>query len=75
MSLKPNNVLIANLEIPSQDYFKFQPLYRHDIGAGRGETDMVSAQTTVFGKTFDSICYTADGEAIIAGKLDEMLLT
>ena len=42
-------------------------IFRHDIGAGRNETDMVSARTTVYGKTFDSICYTADGEAVIAG--------
>ena len=42
---------------------------RHDIGGGRSEADLVSAKTSNFGKTFDSICYTADGEAVIAGKI------
>lgn len=40
---------------------------RHDIGGGRSETDRVSAKTSSFGKAFETLCYTADGEAIIAG--------
>ena len=44
-------------------------ILRYDIGSGRNETDLVSAKTTRYGKTFDSICYSADGEAIIAGNV------
>ncbi|CAK8686566.1 unnamed protein product [Clavelina lepadiformis] len=40
---------------------------RHDIGGGRGELDRVSAKTSSFGKSFQTLCYTADGESIIAG--------
>lgn len=40
---------------------------RHDMGAGRGELDRVSSKTKVQGKSFDTISYTADGQAIIAG--------
>uniref|UniRef100_H2YNU7 Small-subunit processome Utp12 domain-containing protein n=1 Tax=Ciona savignyi TaxID=51511 RepID=H2YNU7_CIOSA len=40
---------------------------RFDIGCGRGELDRVSAKTSSFGKSFDALCYTADGSAIIAG--------
>jgi len=42
---------------------------RHDIGSGRSETDRVTAKTTSYGKAFETLCYTADGEAIIAGRL------
>nr|CAB3265326.1 periodic tryptophan protein 2 homolog [Phallusia mammillata] len=40
---------------------------RHDIGGGRSQTDRVSAKTSSYGKAFQTLCYTADGEAIIAG--------
>uniref|UniRef100_F6VRH3 Periodic tryptophan protein 2 homolog n=1 Tax=Ciona intestinalis TaxID=7719 RepID=F6VRH3_CIOIN len=40
---------------------------RFDIGSGRSELDRVTAKTNSFGKSFDTLCYTADGSAIIAG--------
>uniref|UniRef100_A0A3B4BD38 Small-subunit processome Utp12 domain-containing protein n=1 Tax=Periophthalmus magnuspinnatus TaxID=409849 RepID=A0A3B4BD38_9GOBI len=40
---------------------------RHDLELGRKETDKVTAKQTAKGKSFTSVCYSADGEAILAG--------
>ncbi|OAJ36787.1 hypothetical protein, variant [Batrachochytrium dendrobatidis JEL423] len=40
---------------------------RKDISGGRGSTDKIAAANSAFGKNFTSICFTADGSAIIAG--------
>ncbi|RNA14795.1 periodic tryptophan 2 -like protein [Brachionus plicatilis] len=40
---------------------------RHDLGYSRKETDKVTAKKMHFGKSFKSLCYTMDGEYIIAG--------
>ncbi|XP_019625240.1 PREDICTED: periodic tryptophan protein 2 homolog [Branchiostoma belcheri] len=40
---------------------------RHDLGAGRKETDKITAKTSAAGKAFSTLCYTADGTCILAG--------
>ncbi|KAJ3289898.1 hypothetical protein HK104_007150 [Borealophlyctis nickersoniae] len=40
---------------------------RKDIGGGRKSTDRTTAANSAAGKHFTSICYTADGSAVIAG--------
>ncbi|CAG8653350.1 7311_t:CDS:2, partial [Ambispora leptoticha] len=40
---------------------------RKDISGGRKETDRQTAANSSSGKSFNSICYTADGSSVIAG--------
>lgn len=40
---------------------------RHDLETGRKETEKVTAKQIAKGKSFTSLCYSADGEAILAG--------
>ncbi|KAK3923293.1 Periodic tryptophan protein 2-like protein [Frankliniella fusca] len=40
---------------------------RNDLGSGRSDTDLVTAKQTLKGKAFNSLCYSADGENILAG--------
>jgi periodic tryptophan protein 2 len=40
---------------------------RKDISGGRKDNDMISAANSSAGKSFNSLCYTADGKAIIGG--------
>ncbi|XP_026466497.1 periodic tryptophan protein 2 homolog [Ctenocephalides felis] len=40
---------------------------RNDLGSGRTETDLVTAKQSLKGKAFTSLCYSADGECILAG--------
>lgn len=40
---------------------------RNDLGSGRGDVDLVTAKQTLKAKSFTSLCYTANGEALIAG--------
>ncbi|CAG8436665.1 6377_t:CDS:10 [Ambispora gerdemannii] len=40
---------------------------RKDISGGRKETDRQTAANSSSGKSFNSVCYTADGSGIIAG--------
>ncbi|MEQ2177893.1 U3 snoRNP protein [Goodea atripinnis] len=40
---------------------------RHDLEVGRKETDKITAKQSAKGKSFTSICYSADGESILAG--------
>uniref|UniRef100_A0A8C5DY81 Small-subunit processome Utp12 domain-containing protein n=1 Tax=Gouania willdenowi TaxID=441366 RepID=A0A8C5DY81_GOUWI len=40
---------------------------RHDLETGRKETDKITAKQSAKGKSFLSLCYSADGESILAG--------
>ncbi|CAG5074916.1 Similar to PWP2: Periodic tryptophan protein 2 homolog (Pongo abelii), partial [Cotesia congregata] len=40
---------------------------RNDLGAGRSETDLITAKKNLAGKAFTSLCYSADGQCILAG--------
>ncbi|KAM6945818.1 PWP2 small subunit processome component [Aplochiton taeniatus] len=40
---------------------------RHDLESGRKDTDKVTAKQTAKGKSFTSLCYSADGESLLAG--------
>lgn len=40
---------------------------RNDLGSGRADTDLVTAKQTLKAKSFNSLCYSADGQNILAG--------
>lgn len=40
---------------------------RKDLGSGRSETDLITAKKNLEGKAFTTLCYSADGNCIIAG--------
>uniref|UniRef100_A0A667XMP3 PWP2 small subunit processome component n=1 Tax=Myripristis murdjan TaxID=586833 RepID=A0A667XMP3_9TELE len=40
---------------------------RHDLQMGRKETDKITAKQSAKGKSFTSLCYSADGESVLAG--------
>lgn len=40
---------------------------RHDLQMGRKETDKITAKQSAKGKAFTSLCYSADGESVLAG--------
>ncbi|XP_038138082.1 PWP2 small subunit processome component [Cyprinodon tularosa] len=40
---------------------------RHDLEVGRKETDKITAKQSAKGKSFTSLCYSADGESVLAG--------
>nr|XP_020470918.1 periodic tryptophan protein 2 homolog [Monopterus albus] len=40
---------------------------RHDLEMGRKETDKITAKQSAKGKSFTSLCYSADGESVLAG--------
>ncbi|XP_034239927.1 periodic tryptophan protein 2 homolog [Thrips palmi] len=40
---------------------------RKDLGSGRSDTDLVTAKQSLKGKAFNSLCYSADGQNILAG--------
>lgn len=40
---------------------------RNDLGAGRGDTDKVTAKKNLQAKSFTSICYSSDGKCLLAG--------
>uniref|UniRef100_A0A3P9M7G7 PWP2 small subunit processome component n=1 Tax=Oryzias latipes TaxID=8090 RepID=A0A3P9M7G7_ORYLA len=40
---------------------------RHDLEVGRKDTDKVTAKQLAKGKSFTSVCYSADGESVLAG--------
>ncbi|KAF6200679.1 hypothetical protein GE061_005123 [Apolygus lucorum] len=42
---------------------------KNDLASGRSDTDLVTAKKSQQGKAFTSICYSADGDFIIAGGL------
>ncbi|TRY95282.1 hypothetical protein DNTS_006739 [Danionella cerebrum] len=40
---------------------------RHDLQMGRKEAEKITAKHSAKGKSFNSLCYSADGESILAG--------
>lgn len=40
---------------------------RNDLSSGRLETDLITAKKSLAGKSFNTVCYSADGEYVIAG--------
>lgn len=40
---------------------------RNDLGSGVSDVDLISAKKNLQAKAFTSLCYTADGECILAG--------
>ncbi|KAL1491824.1 hypothetical protein ABEB36_012361 [Hypothenemus hampei] len=40
---------------------------RNDLGSGRSETDLITAKKTLEAKSFTTLCYSADGEYLLAG--------
>uniref|UniRef100_A0A8C9VJ03 PWP2 small subunit processome component n=1 Tax=Scleropages formosus TaxID=113540 RepID=A0A8C9VJ03_SCLFO len=42
-------------------------LGRHDLQMGRKETDKITAKQAAKGKSFTTLCYSADGQSILAG--------
>nr|XP_023648696.1 periodic tryptophan protein 2 homolog [Paramormyrops kingsleyae] len=40
---------------------------RHDLQMGRKETDKITAKQAAKGKSFTSLCYSADGQCVLAG--------
>ncbi|XP_053273012.1 PWP2 small subunit processome component [Pleuronectes platessa] len=40
---------------------------RHDLEMGRKETDKITAKQSAKGKSFTCVCYSADGESVLAG--------
>ncbi|XP_077866137.1 LOW QUALITY PROTEIN: periodic tryptophan protein 2 homolog [Saccoglossus kowalevskii] len=39
---------------------------RHDLGSGRRDTDLITAKTASKSKAFTTMCYSADGQCILA---------
>uniref|UniRef100_H3CZ41 PWP2 small subunit processome component n=1 Tax=Tetraodon nigroviridis TaxID=99883 RepID=H3CZ41_TETNG len=46
---------------------------RHDLETGRKDTDKVTAKQLAKGKSFTSLCYSADGESVLAGGLSKFV--
>ncbi|CAI6347363.1 unnamed protein product [Macrosiphum euphorbiae] len=40
---------------------------RNDLGSGRTDTDLITAKKNLQAKAFNSVCYSADGQFVIAG--------
>ncbi|XP_030758339.1 periodic tryptophan protein 2 homolog [Sitophilus oryzae] len=40
---------------------------RNDLGSGRSDTDLITAKKSLEAKSFTTLCYSADGEYILAG--------
>ncbi|KAL2102294.1 hypothetical protein ACEWY4_001462 [Coilia grayii] len=40
---------------------------RHDLQMGRKDTDKITAKQSAKGKSFNSLCYSANGESLLAG--------
>ncbi|XP_018569437.1 periodic tryptophan protein 2 homolog [Anoplophora glabripennis] len=40
---------------------------RNDLGSGRSDTDLITAKKSLQAKSFTSLCYSADGECLLAG--------
>lgn len=39
---------------------------RNDLSSGQSDTDLISAKKNLQGKAFNTLCYTADGECLLA---------
>ncbi|NXO94551.1 PWP2 protein, partial [Certhia brachydactyla] len=46
---------------------------RHDLQMGRKELDKITAKQAAKGKSFTTLCYSADGESILAGGLSKFV--
>ncbi|XP_071445521.1 periodic tryptophan protein 2 homolog [Hetaerina americana] len=44
---------------------------RKDLGSGVSDTDLISARKNLEGKAFNSLCYSADGQCILAGGMSK----
>ncbi|XP_076275558.1 periodic tryptophan protein 2 homolog [Rhynchophorus ferrugineus] len=70
---KGNEVAIATLDgqISIFDVRTAQQLItiegRNDLGSGRSDTDLITAKKNLEAKSFTTLCYSADGEYILAG--------
>lgn len=40
---------------------------RNDLGSGRSDTDLITAKKNLQGKAFTTLCYTSDGQCLLAG--------
>ncbi|KAJ8959273.1 hypothetical protein NQ314_006301 [Rhamnusium bicolor] len=40
---------------------------RNDLGSGRSDSDLITSKKTLQAKCFTSLCYSADGECLLAG--------
>ncbi|XP_058379195.1 periodic tryptophan protein 2 homolog isoform X2 [Diceros bicornis minor] len=46
---------------------------RHDLKTGRKELDKITAQHSAKGKAFTTLCYSADGQSILAGGMSKFV--
>ncbi|XP_028348517.1 periodic tryptophan protein 2 homolog isoform X2 [Physeter macrocephalus] len=46
---------------------------RHDLKTGRKELDKITAKHSAKGKAFTTLCYSADGESILAGGMSKFV--
>ncbi|XP_004696955.1 periodic tryptophan protein 2 homolog [Echinops telfairi] len=46
---------------------------RHDLRSGRKELDKITAKHSAKGKSFTTLCYSADGQSILAGGLSKFV--
>ncbi|KAM9567330.1 periodic tryptophan protein 2 homolog isoform 2-T2 [Guaruba guarouba] len=46
---------------------------RHDLQMGRKELDKITAKQSTKGKSFTTLCYSADGQSILAGGLSKFV--
>lgn len=46
---------------------------RHDLQMGRKELDKITAKQAAKGKSFTTLCYSADGQSILAGGLSKFV--
>ncbi|XP_038616528.1 periodic tryptophan protein 2 homolog [Tachyglossus aculeatus] len=46
---------------------------RHDLKVGRKELDKITAKHSAKGKSFTTLCYSADGQSILAGGLSKFV--
>uniref|UniRef100_A0A8V0YWC1 Periodic tryptophan protein 2 homolog n=1 Tax=Gallus gallus TaxID=9031 RepID=A0A8V0YWC1_CHICK len=46
---------------------------RHDLQMGRKELDKITAKQSAKGKSFTTLCYSADGQSILAGGLSKFV--
>ncbi|XP_037945093.1 periodic tryptophan protein 2 homolog [Teleopsis dalmanni] len=64
------NIMIFNVKSASQ---VSSIEGRNDLGAGRSETDLITAKKNLKGKYFSSLEYSADGECILAAGNSQMI--
>lgn len=75
MTFKPNGEEVAVATLDGQiSFFDVKTATqlhtiegRNDLGSGRSEADLISAKKSLEAKAFTSLCYSADGECVLAG--------